>query len=110
MTLHILILSSVHTSIILLCHAYYSPSPSITLIPYTYIPNMTFHPHAPCHAYMQLVEMFGKESSCSNLVSALLQQLHSLSLPLFQSGTAPFPGCTHYQVGVAWIGNFTTTI
>lgn len=34
----------------------------------------------------KLVQLFGKESSCSALISALLQQLHTLSLPFFQSG------------------------
>lgn len=35
----------------------------------------------------QIVEVFGKESSCSGLILALLQQLHSNSVQLFQSSS-----------------------
>ena len=35
---------------------------------------------------VQLVQLFGKQASCSAVMSALLQQLHTLSLPFFQSG------------------------
>jgi hypothetical protein len=39
----------------------------------------------------QLVQLFGKEATCSGLVTALLQQLHSLSLPFFQSALVEYP-------------------
>jgi hypothetical protein len=39
----------------------------------------------------QLVQLFGKEASCSGLMAALLQQLHTLSLPFFQSALVEYP-------------------
>ena len=35
---------------------------------------------------LQIVEIFGKQGSCSQLILALLQQLHSSSLQVFQRG------------------------
>ena len=77
----------VHVYIIISCvFALYILYAIYVCIHIIYIRSCAFALYSLHVSCVKLVQLYGKQSSCSALTSALLQQLHSLSLPIFQSG------------------------